>query len=191
MSDHWNRCTKIHLGKFVFGLRRNKRLCDLLVSSEIPLPPKAGKQGKSLPFCDKEECIYCFCLDKSGQITSHTLNKSFGCKTNICCKSSNVVYCLECKVCGKQYVGQTKRTFHERVREHFRNIRKGLQKEPLGRHFNLKDHKNDPTQVKAHILSFITAPPDSPEARKMRLKFELSWIYKLRTSLPMGLNSMD
>ena len=175
----------------IYGFRRNKRLRDLLVHTQIPLPPKPGIRGKSTPHCERSECIYCFCLDKSGWITSTTLKKSFTSKINICCQSSNVVYCLQCKVCNKQYVGETKRTFHERVREHFRNIRKGISKEPLGRHFNLPGHHNDPKNLKAYILAFITAPPDSKDALKMRLKFELSWIHRLRTSLPMGLNSMD
>ena len=116
---------------------------------------------------------------------SHTLQRSFSTKTQVCCQSSNLVYCLQCNICGKQYVGETKRTFHERIREHFRNIRKGLPKEPLGRHFNDADHRNDPSQITAYILAFITDPPNSKDALKMRLKFEFSWIHWLRTSLPM------
>ena len=181
----------LHKNKITFGHRRNKRLRDLLVHSQIPLAPLIGKQGKSSPHCDRQQCLYCGCLNKTGTIISHTLQRSFNTKTQVCCQSSNLVYCLQCNICGKQYVGETKRTFHERIREHFRNIRKGLPKEPLGRHFNDADHRNDPSQITAYILAFITAPPNSKDALKMRLKFEFSWMHRLRTSLPMGLNSMD
>ena len=45
--------------------------------------------------------------------------------------------------------------------------------------------------VESHILSFITKPGNTNAALTMRLKFELQWIFRLRTSLPHGLNSMD
>lgn len=197
ITDNWtilatsDTTSDLYKSQVTFGHRRNKRLRDFLVHSAIPLAPTTGKRGKSTPHCDKSLCIYCTSLDKTGKITSHTLQRSFTTKMNVCCQSSNLVYCLQCKICGKQYVGETKRTFHERAREHFRNIRKGILKEPLGRHFNDMDHNNDPSQVKAFILAFVTAPPDSKDALNMRLKFEFSWIHRLRTSLPMGLNSMD
>ena len=41
----------------------------------------------------------------------------------VCSMSHNLVYCLTCKICGLQYVGQTKRTFHERLYKHFHDIR--------------------------------------------------------------------
>ena len=64
-------------------------------------------------------------------------------KIQVCCKSHNLVYCLTCKICGLQYVGQTKRTFHERLYEHFRDIRNKDHTKPLRRHFALLDHTPD------------------------------------------------
>ena len=93
--------------------------------------------------------------------------------------------------CGKQYVGQTKQKFLERLREHFNNIRKDRKKDPIGRHFNSPGHTGDVGQMKTFILAFVTLPPNSEGALQLRLRFERSWIFKLRTSLPHGLNSMD
>ena len=42
-----------------------------------------------------------------------------------------------------------------------------------------------------NILSFVTKPRHTLEAKNMRLKFERSWVHKLRTPLPYGLNGMD
>ena len=176
---------------YKLGARRNPRLRDKLVSSSLPLPHKRGKQGMILNECEKAICIYCDTLDKSGQIQSFFTKQTHTSKFNICCQSSNLVYCLECRTCSKQYVGQTKRKFLERLREHFNNIRKNNQRDPIGRHFNSPHHDGKCTQVKTYILAFITMPSNSNEALHMRLKFERSWIYRLRTSLPYGLNSMD
>ena len=46
--------------------------------------------------------------------------------------------------CGKQYIGETYRTFGERMNEHLRYIKnQSKYDEPKGRHFNLPgyDHK--------------------------------------------------
>ena len=113
------------------GSRRNRRLQDILVHSSIPLPHKRGKQGKRINKCPKTACIYCDSMDKICHIYSYTTKQSYESKFNICCQSSNLVYCLQCNTCGKQYVGQTKRKLLERLREHFNNIRKNTKTTPL------------------------------------------------------------
>ena len=79
--------------------------------------------------------------------------QSYESKFNICCQSSNLVYCLQCNTCDKQYVGQTKPKLLERLREHFNNIRKKHQNEPIGRHFNTAGHYSDIKQVTTYIQS--------------------------------------
>ena len=187
-----NITNHLHENKVTYAHNRNPRLRDLLVRSSIPLKkPNPGKSGKRSHTCDKTQCIYCANLDTSGKIMSTTLKKSFPSKWNVSCQSHNVVYCLECKTCGLQYVGMTKRTFHERLREHFRNVTKNNANDPIGRHWNSMNHRGKPEDVKSYILAFITAPSDSRDALQMRLRVENQWVYRLRTSLPHGLNSMD
>ena len=93
--------------------------------------------------------------------------------------------------CGLQYVGQTKRTFHERLYEHFHDIQNKDLTKPLGWHFALPNHTPDITWVTSHILAFITKPSNASAAQEMRLKFERDWIFRLQTSLSHGLNAMD
>ena len=145
LNNHWDllgasdttRC--LHDAGFKIGSRRNRRLQDILVHSSIPLPHKRGKQDKRISECPKTACIYCDSMDKTGHIYSYTTKQSYESKFNICCQSSNLVYCLQCNTCGKQYVGQTKRKF----REHFNNIRKDHQNDPIGRHFNTTGQSGD------------------------------------------------
>ena len=66
----------------------------------------------------RKACNYCPLLDRSGTITCHVTGKKFCTKINITCRSSNLVYCITCRKCDKQYVGQTKRTILERFQGH-------------------------------------------------------------------------
>ena len=111
----WHRTSLINIGK--------SRRADV-VSQTLH---KHGKQGKRINECPKTACIYCDSMDKTGHIHSYTTKQNYESKFNICCQSSNLVYCLQCNTCGKQYVGQTKRKLLERLREHFNNIRKNHQ----------------------------------------------------------------
>ena len=147
--------------------------------------------GKSSNSCQDANCKYCPYIDASGNIFSTTTKKRHNAKFNVCCNSSNLIYCLTCGTCEKQYVGMTKRKLKQCLYEHLRNIRQGNLNDPIGRHFSKVPHNRDPSKVKVHVLSFITHPPDSRTALNMRLRFELDWIHRLRTTLPRGLNAMD
>ena len=177
--------------RLICGASRNPRLRDMLVRSSLPLNPQFGKTGKSQNICTNTSCKYCHSLDTTGQIRSNKLGRNFPSKHSVCCKSHNLVYCLTCNICGLQYVGQTKRTFHLRLYEHFRDIQKLDLSKPLGRHSTLPNHTPDVNHITSHILAFITKPSNTSAAQQMRLKFEREWIYRLRTNLPHGLNAMD
>ena len=183
--------TNLYESKLVVGYKRNPRLWDMLVKSSIPIVKNYGKSGKSSNSCQDANCKYCPYIDVSGNIFSTTTKKRHNAKFNVCCNSSNLIYCLTCSTCEKQYVGMTKRKLKQRLYEHLRNIRQGNLNDPIGRHFSKVPHNRDPSKVKVHVLSFITHPPDSRTALNMRLRFELDWIHRLRTTLPRGLNAMD
>ena len=171
--------------------RRNPNLKDFLVKSTIPLPTTHSIAGKKTKSYDKPDCIYCVRLHKTSKIHFKTLNSVFTSKYNVTCQSLNIVYRLTCKTCGLQYVGMTKRKLQERLQEHFRNIRNANVRDHSGKHFALPGHHNDRRNVESHILSFVTQPGNISATLTMTLKFELQWIFRLRTSLPHSLNSMD
>jgi hypothetical protein len=58
-------------------------------------------------FCNTTRCRYCPKLDKSGEIVSKTTGIRHECMKNISCRSSNLIYCITCKICNIQYMGQT------------------------------------------------------------------------------------
>ncbi len=182
--------------KRVFGNRRPKNLHDLLVSAKIRRSTCREKSNKETPCCKSinkcstRNCQYCPKIDHSGYITSYATKKQYECKTNITCKSTNLIYCISCTRCGKQYVGQTGGTLMDRFKGHFAMIRRRDMSKDIGKHFNSDDHQGK-GDVSISVLDFIYAPSDAPFTRDIRLQVEFDWMQELKTMLPFGMNSWD
>ena len=64
-------------------------------------------------------------------------------KQQMTCKSTNLIYTIECKRCKKQYIGESKRTPSERFTEHTQatnNPSHAHASAAVPTHFNLPDH---------------------------------------------------
>ena len=98
--------------KIILGYRRPKNLRDLLVrarlNTTIAQTGTNKKTGKISNPCDNRKCRYCPLLDKTGRIKSTYTGRDYVTKYNVTCKSNNIIYCITCKKCRIQYVGQTK-----------------------------------------------------------------------------------
>ena len=151
----------------------------------------------------KKICTYCPLLNRSGTINCHVTGKRFYSKINITCRSSNLVYCITCRTCGKQYVGQTKRTILERFQGHCGKIStyqkhrveeptlfRKQDKDAVGTHFSAPDHSGKEDLI-ISVLAFITLPPQSQASLVYRLKVEKDWIHRMRCPAPEGLNILD
>jgi len=189
-----NKSTKeIANKRIVFGYRRSPNIKDKVVHTKLVYPPpnklKTRIRNQLEHACRSPgTCKYCNKLDKSGTITStHTMRKHKSMK-NVTCRSSNLIYCITCQSCGIQYVGETKNTLMTRFQSHFWHINCKKTETPVGIHFNKPGHKGI-HDVKIHVLDFIHANPAT--SLELRLKTEKRWIHRLRTSEPLGLNSMD
>ena len=189
--------------RVIRGNRRAKNLRDLLVRARLPIqaptsgpnqlrpPSTANIRGTRPPTrCTRHPCRYCRVINRTGTITSNVTGKQYNTRSNVTCRSNNVIYCLSCRTCGKQYVGQTKRQLVERLCEHFRSINNHASNHIVGRHFNSQNHLGL-ASLEVHILCFIRANPNRPESRQVRLDSEIKWIHRLRSFVPKGLNLMD
>ena len=106
----------------VVGYRRPKNLRDLLVRAQLPQIDSQNMTLEEHPrrsICDNPSCCYCSRLNRSGKIKSSATGKMHNAMDNVNCCSNNLVYCITCKKCGKQYVGQTKNTQRQRFVSHF------------------------------------------------------------------------
>ena len=99
----------------IIGYRRPKYLQDLLVSSDLPEINWFGKKKYSIPRCNESACNNCPGIDKSGQVISTSTGRKYRTQTRISCTSSNVIYMIQCNLCKKQYVGQTRNKLLTRI----------------------------------------------------------------------------
>ena len=127
--------------------RRNKNLSDKLVTAKLK---KLDQTPRGLPEIPKpiiHRCMskqfYCnICPNKDMSIeykSTHT-GRSYTGVLPYKCGTRNVVYLITCRKCGKQYVGQTYRTYRERIQEHLGYIRRKRMETATGKHFNLPGH---------------------------------------------------
>ena len=93
------------------------------------------------------------------------------------CTTSGVLYLIVCSSCDMKYVGETSRTLQQRIAEHVYNITRNASTS-VARHFNSACSLAD--------FSF-TALEHQANPHK-RARKEISWIGRLRTASPNGLN---
>ena len=167
----------------------NNRPTALTTTFTQPTPsyPSTSKKERGFKFCNQPLCKICKLINKTGQIKSHVTQTSHETMKNVSCRSSNLIYCISCKICGKQYVGQTLRRIRDRLSEHLRDIDKADKTKPLGLHFTNHVEKT----LEVHIVEFIKKAPRSPQALQIRNRVETRWIHLLRTPIPWGLNLED
>ena len=140
--------------------------------------------------CKNKKCRYCPLLNKTGEVTCKATGETHQSMRNISCQSSNLIYCITCRTCGKQYVGQTKRKLYLRFQGHFYNIKVGNESDAIGMHFSQKDHRGT-RDIQIYVLEFISLPPQSKRPLSLRLSVEKKWIHTLRCPAPIGLNIFD
>jgi hypothetical protein len=142
--------------------KKSRNIKDILVKSVTEYPtPESNPQDTWDPFaskCRRYNCPLCPKGDYVGRIKSLVTKETYRTVTNITCETKNVIYCLICSICGKQYVGETKRSFRIRISEHLGDIRNKRTKKPIARHFNSKGHSLK--CLKATILETVPKDPD-------------------------------
>ena len=159
--------------QLIFGTRRSKNLRDHLVRAQVKPPTRPTMFGlrqapelhggkclinKRCP--DVYTCRYCKRLDKTGNIKGKLDKRSFRTRKNICCQSNNLIYTIECTLCGMHYVGQTKRRLADRMVKHFNHINNEKIEFPLGHHFTRANGHRGLTNVKIYVLEFCQTPLD-------------------------------
>ena len=116
--------------------------------------------------------------------TCMVTNETFWDNWDATCKSSNVVYLIECVKCKKHYVGETENPLHLRVNGHRSDYYRKLPDKPVEAQFNTLGHTfEDITIMVIEELGSALA-----ERRKFKEKFR---IHTLRSMAAQGLNLED
>ncbi|XP_028674397.1 nuclear GTPase SLIP-GC-like [Erpetoichthys calabaricus] len=111
---------------------------------------------------------------------STTKEKSHEIKSILTCKSSSVIYVIECQKpdCKKQYVGKTRNSLKSRFSTHKSAISRKNHL-PLYEHFNSNGHSFEDLKI---------FPIEQLDDLEMLDKREMFWIKALGTQYPEGLN---
>ena len=96
------------------------------------------------------------------------------------CKTKNLVYCITCKKCPNQYIGETDRSLQDRFSEHRGYVTRKIMHKATGEHYNLPGHKMADMEVTILEKIYNT----DPQFRKAREKM---WIERFNTKYK-GLN---
>ena len=142
----------------------------------------------SISKCGMKNCKTCNILITDTSFSSNLTKQTFNTHSfeNLNCMTSNVVYGIECSLCGLIYVGETKGKLRTRMSGHRSKINnKGSQL--LYRHFDQADHSV--LSMRVRILEKIYHPTNNPNlSTPFRRNREEFWIKNLNTAAPYGCN---
>jgi hypothetical protein len=137
--------------------------------------------------CEKKRCKLDKFLPSQSTFTSFQNKSKFQIQSKLDCDSENVIYLISCKLCQKQYVGETKNRLRCRATRHLSDIR--LEEDThVAEHFNLPDHlvTRDFEIMPIEQLPLSDTTEETDKQRSLRESF---WIKELETQWPRGINS--
>ena len=155
------------------------------------------------PPCKRKNCKFCSKINQGSIVSSSTQNIHTCPVLEVTCESHNLVYLLQCNLCGVQYVGQTSKTLAERVGRHFRDIKDSkntsLAQHVLNNHpefFNNSNNNDDDDSdglldITISVLELVPADLGIEEGNRYRMGKEKEWIQRLDTIQPKGLNKRN
>ena len=89
--------------------------------------------------CGSSRCLCCKHMNNTSFYRDSNSSKTFSITENFNCSSSEIIYMIECNLCHKIYIGQTKRSLRDRLNNHISDIK--LRKQTaVAIHFNQPLH---------------------------------------------------
>jgi hypothetical protein len=124
------------------AFKQPNSLRNLLARADISKPnPTIGKSHS----CGDKRCKCCRHMQYSSSCTSNVTGKQYNIICTVNCKSANIIYILECSVCGLQYVDESKQPVHKRLIGHRSDLTKS--------HFFLRASTSDCLTTVSRILT--------------------------------------
>ena len=124
---------RIDMKNIIYSRRQPRNLKKLLTRAKF----SSDEENPAVYKCMDPRCGTCPYL-KTGNSFSFKCGKTFTIRTNMSCKSRNLIYCMTCTSCGENYIGQTGTKLADRVRVHKQQIRDpSVRNTPCSEHFDL------------------------------------------------------
>ena len=120
----------------IVAYRRPSNLKEKLVRARVPpgyIRPKRKIIGmKKCPY----NCLTCPYVQEGKIVKATATNFTQEIESAINCQTKNVIYCISCDKCLKQYIGETERTLALRSNEHRGYVRNEKLDKATGEHFH-------------------------------------------------------
>ena len=154
--------------------------------SKVSINRQTIDQG-AIHHCLKPRCrLHKYIPAGMTRFQSYHTKSIYSLKSDLACDTNNVIYLINCKICKKQYVGQTCQPLRNRMALHLSNIRHEIEG-PVSDHFNLPGH-NFETDLEIIPIEQTPFLDSLGDREKLRLNREAYWIETLKTFRPFGLN---
>ena len=108
-------------------------------NSEKLIKTKINHQTGKFSPCNSTPCFCCQQLISTATFKNNQTNKTFKIYHRVNCKSSFVIYLLECYICNIQYVVKSEKPFNIRLNNHRKDV-KNPNAIPACKHFKNHDH---------------------------------------------------
>ena len=164
----------------IIVFRRPRNLWELLVHSVIS--PEEAVDSFCNFRCKARRSKTCPILVTTDTFSSSVTGEHFKLKLSASCKTSNIIYLIQCRRCGLQYVGETGQPLHNRMNGHRFNITHGCINESLVvAHFTSESH----TETDMSVMIIDRCWREGAILRNIR---ESRWIRMMDTAWPSGMN---
>ena len=134
IDKHWSilqinaKMQTIFKEKPIIAFRRNTNLGDILgqknLKNGIVIRKKdiMNKSGRCSPCYTRSDNLCCNQIENTSTFRSQRTKKEFQIFHRVNCKSTFIIYLLECTKCGIQYIGKSERAMNIRLNKHRNDV---------------------------------------------------------------------
>ena len=172
VQRHWRTMVKDpHLSEAfplppLVSYRRPPNVRDKAIRSKVPPPPPLRPKRVIAGMKKCNRCPICPFVKEGKAVKAKASKAIVAINKPVDCQTNNAIYCISCKRCPQQYIGESDRTLQTRFSEHRGYVTNQKLQKATGYHFNLPGHSLADMEVT--ILEKIFNP--DPQFRKAREK---------------------
>ena len=153
LRKHWRTMTSDPYLKEAFPLppmvayKRPENVKNKLITTKVP-PLTSQRPQRTQPGMKKcLDCKICPYVRNCKYVKSTETEVTIEISKEVTCKSRNIIYCITCRKCKIQYIGESERTLIERFSEHLGYVHNEHMNKATGGHFNQKGHSVSDMEV--------------------------------------------
>ena len=131
----------------LIAYKRAQNIKDKIIRAKVP-PLAPLRPRRVLPGMSRcKGCPICPFIKQGKSVRAVAASYTAEILQEVNCKSKNVIYCIECRKCKNQYIGETNRSLQDRFSEQRGYVSRKMLTKSTGEHFNTPGHNMADMQV--------------------------------------------